>query len=141
MDIWLRIEVRTCLAFSCPTFASFVETSCTLCMNSVPFVYCISHAHFIRRWSHPDSRTALLLVRISCSECSDLRINYHVNYRTLSEFYSFCTSTKSVPIIFMMYNLPNCVGLGSKFQPPRTKTVAVVWQGRTFLASPLYMYR
>ena len=29
----------------------------------------------------------------------------------------------------------------SKFQPPSFKTVAVVWQGRTFLASPLYMYR
>ena len=29
----------------------------------------------------------------------------------------------------------------SKFQPPSFKTVAVVWQGRTFLASILYIYR
>ena len=46
-----------------------------------------------------------------------------------------------IPKKFLRCNLPYCAGSVSKFQPPSFKTVAVVWQGRTFLASPLYMYR
>ena len=44
-----------------------------------------------------------------------------------------------IPKKFLRCNLPYCAGSVSKFQPPSFKTVAVVWQGRTFLASPLYM--
>ena len=39
-----------------------------------------------------------------------------------------------------MYNLLYCAGSVSKFQPSRTKTVAVVWKHWTFLASILYIY-
>ena len=46
-----------------------------------------------------------------------------------------------IPKIFTMYNLPYCGGAVSKFEPSRTKTVAVVWKVRTFLASILYIYR
>ena len=43
-----------------------------------------------------------------------------------------------IPKNFLRCNLPYCVGSVSKFQPPGFKTVEVVWQGRTFLASILY---
>ena len=46
-----------------------------------------------------------------------------------------------IPKIFTMYNLLYCVGSVSKFQPPRTKTVAGVWKVMTFLAPILYIYR
>ena len=44
-----------------------------------------------------------------------------------------------IPKKFLRCNLPYCAGSVLKFQPPSFKTVAVVWQGRTFLASPLYI--
>ena len=46
-----------------------------------------------------------------------------------------------IPKKFLRCNLPYCAGPVSKFQPSSFKIVAVVWQGRTFLAPILYMYR
>ena len=46
-----------------------------------------------------------------------------------------------IPKIFTMYNLLYCGGSVSKFQPPRTKTVAGASTERTFLACAFYMFR
>ena len=97
-------------------------------------------------------RALMLPLRYSCKSKISLQSKFQLNrtsgsrdtailFKIWPKFDPSSGTLGPIPKIFTMYNLPYCVGSVSKFQPPRTKTVAGVWKVWTFLASILYIYR